>query len=183
MEGIYIMIKIKKHIVGVLSIVFALSAGACANSDIVANKSMDSDKPVFETRKNITLDWTQIRNDAEEQFNDKTLYPMSDYIDMAFKSDENKVLLIWSLSNDISDNEALEYGNEYIRAINDYAVTQDFSIEKSSEKSYGGLFKKYDLEIQLFREDDIMENSRYIVNQVIKAGTDTNLELQNKKGE
>ena len=174
------MIKTRRHIIGFISIIFALSAGACGNSDIVRK---EADEPVFETRKNITLDWTQIRNDAEEQFNDKTFYPMSDYIDMAFKSDENKVLLIWSLSNDISDNEALEYGNEYIRAINDYAVTQDFSIEKSSEKSYGGLFKKYDLEIQLFREDDIMENSRYIVNQVIKAGTDTNLELQNKKGE
>ena len=97
MEGIYIMIKIKKHIVGVLSIVFALSAGACANSDIVANKSVDLDKPVFETQKNIVLDWSQIRSDAEEQFNDKTLYPMSDYIDMAFKENENKVLLIWSL--------------------------------------------------------------------------------------
>ena len=148
MEGIYIMIKIKKHIVGILSIVFALSAGACANS---------------------------------EQFNDKTLYPMSDYIDMAFKENENKVLLIWSLSDDISDDEALAYGNEYIRAINDYAATQDFSIKKSSETSYGGLFDKYDLEIQLFRADDIMEDSKYIVNQVIKAGTDTNLQLQNNK--
>ena len=181
MEGIYIMIKNKKHIVGVLSIVFALSAGACANSDIVVNKSPDSDKPVFETQKNIVLDWSQIRSDAEEQFNDKTLYPMSDYIDMAFKENENKVLLIWSLSDDISDDEALAYGNEYIRAINDYAATQDFSIKKSSETSYGGLFDKYDLEIQLFRADDIMEDSKYIVNQVIKAGTDTNLQLQNNK--
>ena len=58
---------------------------------------------------------------------------------------------------------------------------QDFSIKKSSETSYGGLFDKYDLEIQLFRADDIMEDSKYIVNQVIKAGTDTNLQLQNNK--
>ena len=145
------------------------------------NKEVD--EPVFETQKNITLDWTQIRSDAEEQFNDKTLYPMSDYIDMAFKDDENRVLLIWSLSNEISDDEALAYGTEYIKAVNDYAATQDFSIEKSSENSYGGLFDKYYLEVQLFREDDIMENSRYIVNQVIEAGTNTNLELQNKKGD
>ena len=153
-------------------------------------KLIESDKnfyrhlaKLFETQKNITLDWTQIRSDAEEQFNDKTLYPMSDYIDMAFKADENRVLLIWSLSNEISDDEALAYGTEYIKAVNDYAATQDFSIEKSSENSYGGLFDKYDLEVQLFREDDIMENSRYIVNQVIEAGTNTNLELQNKKGD
>lgn len=181
MEGIYIMIKLKRHIIGLISIIFALSAGACANSDIAVNKNADSQEPVFETQKNITLDWNQIRSDAEEQFNDKTMYPMSDYIDMAFKADENKVLLIWSLSNDISDDEALAYGNEYIRAINDYAATQDFSIKKSSETSYGGLFDKYDLEIQLFRADDIMEDSKYIVNQVIKAGTDTNLQLQNNK--
>lgn len=183
MEGIYSMIKFKKHIVGLISIIFAISAGACANSDIAVNRSVASDKPVFETQKNIALDWTQIRDDAEEQFNDKTMYPMSDYIDMAFKESENKVLLIWSLSNDISDDEALAYGNEYIRAINDYAATQDFSIKKSSETSYGGLFDRYDLEVQLFRADDIMEDSKYIVNQVIKAGTNTNLELQNKKGD
>ena len=88
-------------------------------------------------------------------------------------------MLIWSLSNDISDDEALAYGNEYIRGINDYAATQDFSIKKSSEDSYGGFFDKYDLEIQLFRADDIMEPSKYIVNQIIKAGTNANLELQN----
>jgi len=46
-----------------------------------------------------------------------------------------------------------------------------------------GLFCKYGLEIQLFRADDIMEDSKYIVNQVIEAGTNTNLELQNKKGD
>ena len=180
------MIKFKRHIIGIVSIIFALSSGACANSDIVVRDSSmnkEVDEPVFETQKNITLDWTQIRSDAEEQFNDKTLYPMSDYIDMAFKADENRVLLIWSLSNEISDDEALAYGPEYIKAVNDYAATQDFSIEKSSENSYGGLFDKYDLEVQLFREDDIMENSRYIVNQVIEAGTNTNLELQNKKGD
>lgn len=176
------MIKIKRHIVGLISIVFALSTGACANSDIVGKDTdlkKEANEPVFETQKNITLDWTQIRDDAEEQFNDKTLYPMSDYIDMAFKTDENRVLLIWSLSNDISDDEALAYGNEYIRGINDYAATQDFSIKKSSEDSYGGFFDKYDLEIQLFRADDIMEPSKYIVNQIIKAGTNANLELQN----
>ena len=180
------MIKTKRHIIGFISIIFALSAGACGNSDIVVRDSSmnkEVDEPVFETQKNITLDWTQIRDDAEEQFNDKTMYPMSDYIDMAFKESENKVLLIWSLSNDISDDEALAYGNEYIRAINDYAATQDFSIKKSSETSYGGLFDRYDLEVQLFRADDIMEDSKYIVNQVIKAGTNTNLELQNKKGD
>ena len=176
------MIKIKRHIVGLISIVFALSTGACANSDIVGKDTdlkKEANEPVFETQKNITLDWTQIREDAEVQFYDKTLYPMSDYIDMAFKTDENKVLLIWSLSNDISDDEALAYGNEYIRGINDYAATQDFSIKKSSEDSYGGFFDKYDLEIQLFRADDIMEPSKYIVNQIIKAGTNANLELQN----
>ena len=86
------MIKIKRHIVGLISIVFALSTGACANSDIVGKDTdlkKEANEPVFETQKNITLDWTQIRDDAEEQFNDKTLYPMSDYIDMAFNTDEN----------------------------------------------------------------------------------------------
>ena len=68
----------------------------------------------------------------------------------------------------------------YIKGVNDIAADQDFSIDKSSEDSYGGLFDRYDLEVQLFREGDIMESSRYIVNQVIKAGTNTNLELQNK---
>ena len=171
------MINYKRYIIGGISIVFALSAGACAKSTIVGR---NVNRPVFETQVNIVLDWVQIREDAEEQFNDKNLYPKSDYIDMAFKEEENKLLLIWSLANDISDEEALEYGELYIKGVNDIAADQDFSIDKSSEDSYGGLFDRYDLEVQLFREGDIMESSRYIVNQVIKAGTNTNLELQNK---
>ena len=50
MEGIYSMIKFKKHIVGLVSIIFAISVGACANSDIAVNRSVASDKPVFETQ-------------------------------------------------------------------------------------------------------------------------------------
>ena len=171
------MINYKRYVIGGISVVFALSMGACAKATIVGQ---NANQPIFETQDNITLDWMQIRSDAEEQFNDKNLYPKSDYIDMAFKDKENRVLLIWSLSDDITDEEALEYGNLFIKGINDIAAVQDFSISKSDESSYGGLFDKYDLEIQLFREDDIMESSRYIVNQVIKAGTNTNLELQNK---
>lgn len=171
------MMNYKRYIIGGISILFALFMGACAKSTIVGQ---NANEPVFETQKNIVLDWAQIRSDAEEQFNDKTLYPKSDYIDIAFKEEENRVLLIWSLSDDISDEEAIAYGNEYIKAVNDCAADQDFSIRKSSADSYGGLFDKYDLEVQLFRADDIMEDSKYIVDQVIKAGTDTNLELKNK---
>ena len=33
------MIKFKRHIIGIVSIIFALSSGACANSDIVVRDS------------------------------------------------------------------------------------------------------------------------------------------------
>ena len=49
------MIKFKRHIIGIVSIIFALSSGACANSDIVVRDSSmnkEVDEPVFETQKN-----------------------------------------------------------------------------------------------------------------------------------
>ncbi len=171
-----------KKLTGVLVCGLFLSASVflngCLKSEIVGQRN--DTEPEFETRDNIVLDWNQIRADAEEQFNDTSLYPLSDYIDLAFDEGKGQVLLIWSISNDATLEDALEYGASYVKGINDIATDQDFSLAKSSDTSYGGLFDKYNLQLQVFREADIMEESNYYINMFIPAGSNAAIEAQQK---
>ena len=53
---------------------------------------------------------------------------------------------------------------------NDIVATQDFSIAKSSENYYGGLWDRYTLQLEIFKEEDLLFPEKYYVNQEIDPG-------------
>ena len=85
--------------------------------------------------------------------------------------DWDQVRLIWPLDDKITQVEALEYGKAFIKTFNDVVATQDFSLAKSSENSYGGLWDKYKLELEVYNEADIMQPDLYYVNQYMEPGS------------
>ena len=54
---------------------------------------------------------------------------------------------------------------------NDVVATQDFSIAKSSEHYYGGLWDKYTLQLEIFKEEDLLFPQKYYVNQEMDPGS------------
>ena len=98
-------------------------------------------------------------------------YPLSEYIDTVVDEDSKTVTLIWPLKNEATEEDGVRYANELIRAFNDACADQDFSIARSTEESYGGLYQKYAVNIQVFREEDILAPELYLVSMTIPAGT------------
>lgn len=119
----------------------------------------------------IKLDFDEAQSSCEELIQDADEYPLSSYIDTVVDEDSKTITLIWPLKNEATEEDGVRYANELIRAFNDACADQDFSIARSTEESYGGLYQKYAVNIQVFREKDILAPEIYLVSMTIPAGT------------
>lgn len=119
----------------------------------------------------IKLDFDEAQSSCEELIQDADEYPLSSYIDTVVDEDSKTITLIWPLKNEATEEDGVRYANELIRAFNDACADQDFSIARSTEESYGGLYQKYAVNIQVFREKDILAPELYLVSMTILAGT------------
>ena len=117
-----------------------------------------------------SIDWQQVRDDfhsvAESEFPE-----INSYIDFAIYEDRNTIRLIWPLKDTAGQLEALQEAPRYVRLFNDTVAVQNSSIAKSTEESYGGLFDKYILELEVFRESDLVFPELYYINQVMDPGS------------
>lgn len=119
----------------------------------------------------IKLDFDEAQSSCEELIQDADEHPLSSYIDTVVDEDSKTITLIWPLKNEATEEDGVRYANELIRAFNDACADQDFSIARSTEESYGGLYQKYAVNIQVFREKDILAPELYLVSMTIPAGT------------
>ena len=119
----------------------------------------------------IKLDFDEAQSSCEELIQDADEYPLSSYIDTVVDEDSKTITLIWPLKNEATEEDGVRYANELIRAFNDACADQDFSIARSTEESYGGLYQKYAVNIQVFREKDILAPELYLVSMTIPAGS------------
>ena len=117
------------------------------------------------------LDFDEAQSSCEELIQDADAYPLSAYIDTVVDEDSKTVTLLWPLKNEATEEDGVRYANELIRAFNDACADQDFSIARSTEESYGGLYQKYAVNIQVFREADILAPELYLVSMTIPAGS------------
>ena len=99
-------------------------------------------------------------------------YPeISSYTDFEVIEDKKTIRLIWPLKNTATQLDAMNNGAGYIKMFNDVVATQDFSIAKSSEHYYGGLWDKYTLQLEIFKEEDLLFPQKYYVNQEMDPGS------------
>lgn len=159
------MINKKRILVISMLVASAFMTTACAEKSIIENK------PVMSTIENLSIDWEQVRDDLEASLNDNPDYPHGKYVDFAVYPEENTIRLIWPLDDKITQIESLDYGVAIIKTFNDIVATQDFSITKSSETSYGSLWDKWKLELEIYNEADIMNPELYYVNQYMEPGS------------
>ncbi len=157
-------------------IICAISAfmlSGCTKSNILA--SGGPAEPVFETQQGIVLDWPQIGSDLDEEFLNNEEYPMTlaeGSINYSVDQKEKIVELNLVVKSGTNPEEAVRFADAVVRYLNDEAATQDFSFERSSDTSYGGFFKEYDLHLIVMPEYT-MENKQYwLVDMDIPKGSD-----------
>ena len=152
-----------------IGLVMGMSAllAACGERKIVAP---ENEKSYTEITEGIQIDWDQVNYDFTYAIDEA--YPeISSYIDFEVIEDKKTIRLIWPLKNTATQLDAINNGAGYIKMFNDIVATQDFSIAKSSENYYGGLWDRYTLQLEIFKEEDLLFPEKYYVNQEIDPGS------------
>lgn len=123
----------------------ALLSG-CTKSNIVQPDSETKiADPDFEVRDDIEINWAQVSEESEALFKDKSEYPYSEDFHFMLQPTTNEIMLVWVVADDMPAEELDPYLESLVKGFNDIVATQDFSIESSSDDSYGGLWKTYGL--------------------------------------
>ncbi|MFR3730060.1 hypothetical protein [Lacrimispora sp.] len=156
--------------------VSALLLTGCTKSNILS--SGGPAEPVFETQQGIVLDWTQIGNDMDEEFVDNDQYPMAISVNYSVDQEKKSMDLTLMVRHGTTPEEAVEFANAAVRYLNDEAATQDFSYERSSETSYGGFFKEYDLNLLVIPDNTMTQQKYWLVDMKIPKGSDKVIEAK-----
>ena len=129
-------------------------------------------EPVFETQQGIVLDWDQIGNDMDEEFVNNEEYPMALSVNYSVDQKNKNIDLTLIVKDGTTPDEAVVFANAAVRYIGDEAAMQDFSYEKSSDTSYGGFFKDYDLHVIVMPDYKMKEEQYWLVDMDIPKGSD-----------
>lgn len=129
-------------------------------------------EPVFETQQGIVLDWDQIGNDMDEEFVNNEEYPMALSVNYSVDQKNKNIDLTLIVKDGTTPDEAVVFANAAVRYIGDEAAMQDFSFEKSSDTSYGGFFKDYDLHVIVMPDYKMKEEQYWLVDMDIPKGSD-----------
>lgn len=150
--------------------VSAMLLTGCTQSHILAGGGPA--EPVFETQQGIVLDWTQIGNDMDEEFVGNEEYPMALSVNYSVDQEKKSIDLTLIVKAGTTPEEAVTFGDAAVRFLNDEAAVQDFSYERSSETSYGGFFKNYDLHLIVMPDYTMKEQQYWLVDMNIPKGSD-----------
>lgn len=144
----------------------------CAKRSIEASVAAEigGGDPDMEIHDDIVLDYDEAQESCEEVLTDEEEYPLNSYIDTFVDEEAKTVVLIWPLLNEATEKDGVKYANAFIRQFNDACADQDFSIARSTQDSFGGLYEKYSVNIQVFREEDMMDPDNYLVSMTIDPG-------------
>lgn len=152
--------------------IFAVSAmllTGCTKSNILA--SGGPAEPIFETQKGIELDWTQINTDIDDEFTENEQYPMALSVNYDLDKVNKAMNMTLMVKHGTTPEQAVEFANAAVKFLNDEVATQDFSYEKSSDTSFGGFFKEYDLKLIVMPDYTMKENKYWLVDMNIPKGS------------
>jgi len=162
-----IMMRNKALMICVMSVMLLTG---CTEKHIL--NSTGPAEPVFETQQGIVLDWDQIGNDMDEEFVNNEKYPMALSVNYSVDQKNKNIDLTLIVKDGTTPDEAVVFANAAVRYIGDEAAMQDFSYEKSSDTSYGGFFKDYDLHVIVMPDYKMKEEQYWLVDMDIPKGSD-----------
>ena len=156
----------------------AVLSGCAPKSNIVSPDSTEgtvAGQPDFDAKDDVEIDWEQAKVDAEDMFTDVNEYPYSVDFHLLLQPEQKEIMLVWVVKDDLPSSEIAKYSEALVKGFNDMVSTQDFSIERSSDTSYGGLWKTYGLSYGLAPESTQDDEDTWFISGSYPAGTDFKL--------
>ena len=156
----------------------AVLSGCAPKSNIVSPDSTEgtvAGQPDFDAKNDVEIDWEQAKVDAEDMFTDVNEYPYSVDFHLLLQPEQKEIMLVWVVKDDLPSSEIAKYSEALVKGFNDMVSIQDFSIERSSDTSYGGLWKTYGLSYGLAPESTQDDEDTWFISGSYPAGTDFKL--------
>lgn len=155
----------------------------CTKSEIVSPQggSRAVDRPDFETKEDVSLDWEQISVDMDTVYTDESSYPMcsgEDAVNFDIDPAQKTAKINLFVKEGTTKEAAVVYANAVVKGLNDEIAVQDFSIEKSSATSYGGYYKDKTLSVTVIAGTPMSGKDNYLVDQTIEPGADTMIQAK-----
>lgn len=147
--------------------VMALGLTGCVEQTPVSGMAPDMSK-----KENVQLDFVQLHNDALEAFGDEDENPYRYITDVNVSGDNGtKTIDIKATCfPDTGVTEAEQFATAIIRRVNDSACIQSSEFELSNQESFGTLWTKYTLNIQIIPVGSEDDPEAYLVNESIAPG-------------
>ena len=156
--------------------VLAVSACGCLKKEIVTTDNPDL-APDTTVRTDIEIEWNQLYEDVEEML-DSENFPYGKYFSILLTEADGKDVpeLSWCVSDDCSQFDAMYYGEVLLKATNDAAIVQDYSIAPATAEYNGGLWDKYPVQLNVYWEKDEEDPSNFLIFQYMEAGSNAQVE-------
>ena len=150
------------------AIVLAACVSGCKPKEIVVNQSAAA-LPVIEKKSDIELDYFQMMEDTKALMEEQGFDQIYD-MDFCEYPDDNVTEITLMVKPEVSQVDAMDYAEAFIRAFNDAAATQDFSYKVSDEHYHGGYWDKWGMDLMVFWMADFDKPEEYLINQVMDPG-------------
>lgn len=171
-------------------IIVALAAMlcGCTQSNIVSpgEQKVENGQPDTQVRKDIDIDWSEIREDLRDKFLDP-YGPFADYVlDLNVKYDNSTglVTVLLPVTHKTTGNIAVKYAEAALKVVGNSAATQNFYYKAPADDDgdriyYGSYFDDHNVCVQVFFYDKEGQTDTYLVNDTIKAGEQRAVAAQN----
>lgn len=148
-----------------------LLLSGCTERNYVNPNSKDYEYgPDFNIYDDYELDEEQVLEDVLDVGLDPVNYPMAAGIDFGLHMDEGHIDVAAIVKDGTSMKDALYYGSEALKVVNDQVASQDFSYEMSSDTSYGGIYENNDAQLDIYYASDFENDEAPFMTFTIPAG-------------
>lgn len=172
----------------ILTALTAMLCG-CTQSNIVSPTSgtVEGDgQPDLEVRKDIDIDWQEVREDLRDKFIDP-YGEFADYVldlDSRYDAETGLLTVLLPVTHKTTSEIAVIYAQEALKQTGTSISTQNFYYEAPDEEDvdstyYGSYFDENDVCVQVFYYDEEGQTDKYLVNDTMKAGEQRALAAQN----
>lgn len=156
-----------------LAVLFSLSACVPTKQDSI------SVGPDLSPNENVEYDFTQLHNDTLTMFEDEEVNPYLFITDMAVtgSNGEKKIYVKAVCLDEATEEDVKPFASAVLRYVNNAANVQDMTVVPSDSTSFGSLWNKFDLQLEIYSESEAQkEDGVPVYTLILKAGDSTDLD-------
>lgn len=173
----------KKRFLAAAAVCVMLLTAGCTQSNILKPEN-GRPQPDFTIVTDVKLDWDQVSDDVADSYDGmEEEYPGLLNFNYAHNDEEKRITAQLFVDETVDGEDAARYGADLIRYINDAICIQNNSLAFSTDDTYGGFFDEYSCLVQVIPEATKEDESTWLVNMTVEAGTNTRLVPLDAAGE